>query len=205
MAGVWVQRRKFSVLLCVGMCVLVCVVLLCAPGTRLYAQEQVETIQKSETIKWVETPVLNGKATIRIPSLLSVMPKAMLSEKYPGIEAPVEAYSDFSGSVSIALSFTDNQVSEQNIPQAKIAFSRLFRQLYPSADWIRDEIIEQNGRQYIVLEMITPAKDAKIHNLMYGISLEGRLLMVSFNTTLDLADTWLRLGEQSMQSLQFVE
>ena len=73
--------------------------------------------------------------------------------------------------------------------------------MYPSATWLRDEVIVQNGKTFMVMELITPAIDTKIHNIMYGTSVDGRFLLAAFNTTTEQADEWLPIGKRIMTSL----
>jgi len=81
----------------------------------------------------------------------------------------------------------------------------MFHNFYPSAKWIKDETIVQNGRAFMVLEFVTPALDTKIHNIMYGTSVDNRLLLVAFNTTVEQSEEWLPIGKQIMGSLAIKE
>lgn len=53
-----------------------------------------------------------------------------------------------------------------------------------------------------MLELITPAIDTKIHNIMYATSVEGRFLLVAFNTTVEESSKWLPVGKAIMASLK---
>jgi len=73
--------------------------------------------------------------------------------------------------------------------------------MYPSATWIRDDIIVQNGQIYMVLELITPAIDTKIHNIIYGTSVGNRFLLIAFNTTIQQSAEWFPVGKRIMESI----
>jgi hypothetical protein len=53
----------------------------------------------------------------------------------------------------------------------------------------------------MVLELITPAMDTEIHNIMYGTSVDGRFLLAAFNTTIEQSGLWLPVGKNIMSSL----
>ena len=53
----------------------------------------------------------------------------------------------------------------------------------------------------MILELITPAIDTQIHNVMYGTSVNGRFLLVTFDTTVEQSKEWLPIGKQIMSSL----
>ena len=52
------------------------------------------------------------------------------------------------------------------------------------------------------LEFLSEAADTKIENLMTATSVDGRMLVVSFNVTEELAGDWLPVGREIIQSLQ---
>ena len=79
------------------------------------------------------------------------------------------------------------------------------KNLYPSATWYRSEVITQNGRGYFVLDLLTPATDTQIHNIMLGTSFRGRLLLFSFNVTGELEKSWLEVGRKMLASVKVKE
>lgn len=145
--------------------------------------------------------VLNGRVSLLIPQQFTQMPDDILEIKYPSSRRPTEVLSDDSGSISLAFNHTNTVMESSDIPEFHRAISKMFHNLYPSAKWFRDEIIERNGRKFIVLELITPAMDTEIHNIMYGTSVDGRLLFIAFNTTIEQSKEWLPIGKKVMESL----
>lgn len=157
------------------------------------------------TLSWAEglekVEVLDGKVTIAAPPGFDPMSDERLELKYPSSRRPTEVLSDESGRVTLAFNHTDNAMQPSEVRQAHQGISRSFHNMYPSAEWIRDEVIEQNGSTFMVMELITPAMDTKIHNIMYGTSVDGRFLLVAFNTTVEQSDEWLPIGQEIMSSL----
>ena len=93
------------------------------------------------------------------------------------------------------------------MPQSEIgAFHKqidgMFRNLYPSATWFNSGVRDINGRNWLTLNLRTPATDTEIRNIIVGTSVEGRLLLVSFNVTKELEDQWLEPAETIIQSLR---
>lgn len=50
--------------------------------------------------------------------------------------------------------------------------------------------------------MITRSIDGDIHNILYMTPLDGRLLLISFNTTKEEASQWLEIGRRMLQSIK---
>ena len=125
----------------------------------------------------------------------------MLSLKYP-MEGrqPTEVYTNESGSVNIALNHTDNPASQNQLPQFKQLLERQFYQ--PQIDFINSEIMAINGRDFIVMEFITPAADSKIYNLMFITSLENRLLLGTFNCIIKELPVWQAKGKEIINSVK---
>lgn len=144
---------------------------------------------------------LNGKVELKAPSNFGPMPKEILELKYPSSRRPTEVLSDKTGGVSLAFNHTQNMLQPYQINEIHQYMSKVFRNLHPSATWFRDEVIEQSGSKFFVLELITPAIDTKIHNIIYGTSVDGRLLMVAFNTTVQQSKEWLPIGKKIMSSI----
>jgi hypothetical protein len=149
----------------------------------------------------VEVKALSGKVSILAPKGFRSMPIDMLEVKYPASRRPTEVLSDKTGGVTLAFNHTENAMQPSQVEEAHISISKMFHNMYPSASWIRDEVIEQNGNTFMVMELITPALDTKIHNIMYGTSVDGRFLLAAFNTTIEQAGEWLPVGKQIMSSL----
>ncbi len=150
----------------------------------------------------VAREMLAGKVTLSVPDALKEMPDNMIKIKYPRSKRPTEVLSDESTQVNLVLNYTEHRISEQDLVENHKRFSEMFCRFYPLAEWKRDEIIEQYDHPYIVLELITPAIDTPIHNIIYITSVDNRLLLASFNTTIEKADEWLFQGQKMMQSLK---
>ena len=65
---------------------------------------------------------------------------------------------------------------------------------YPSARWFETGIVNVDGRDWLKLNVRTPAIDTEVRNILMGTSCDGRLLLVSVNMTKGLEDEWLETG-----------
>lgn len=148
-----------------------------------------------------KSEVLGGKVSILVPPDFDPMSEEILEIKYPTSRRPTDVLSDESGAVTIAFNHTNNAMDPSQVRDAHQAISDMFHNLHPSAKWLRDEVVVQNGSTFMVLELITPAIDTKIHNIIYGTSVDDRFLLVAFNTTVEKSEKWVPLGREIMSSL----
>jgi len=147
--------------------------------------------------KLINATALDEKVLFSKPVNFSPMSKKMVGLKYPYSNQPNEVLSDSTGSVSLAFSYTTNKVETGDFEVLRTVFEKT----YSTAQWIRSEISDQNGSTFIVLEFISTAIDTQIHNIIYATSVKGRMLIISFNTTLDKVDKWLPVGKKIMSSI----
>lgn len=157
-------------------------------------------IEQSENFLDTKT-VLSGKVEIFLPEDFELMKAEMLSLKYP-MEGrrPTEVYTNKNGSINVAFNHTNNQATQEQLPQYQQLFKRQFNQ--PQIEFIKSEISVINGRDFIIMEFITPAADSKIYNLMFITSLENQLLLGTFNCTTNKLPEWESKGKKIVNSIK---
>ncbi len=146
--------------------------------------------------------VINEKLTLLIPQGFSIMDEEMLRLKYPSERRPTLVYTNESGSINIAINHTKDRIQQSDIAAFHRQMDGMFRNLYSSATWFESGVIDINGREWLTLNLRTLAIDTEIRNIMVGTSVEGRLLLVSFNVTREQEDQWLEPAKAIVQSLR---
>lgn len=146
--------------------------------------------------------LLSGKVEIELPKELQVMDKKMFELKYP-IENPenTNAYSNEDGTVSLLISPRHDNATRAELPNYQKMLDESFGR-NPSVDFRKSERRTINGKDFIVIEMITPAMDTEVYNLMFVTSLEGKLLIGTFNCTVEKLKEWQPIAEQILSSVR---
>ncbi len=145
--------------------------------------------------------ILAGKVEILIPSTFTVMKEEMLKLKYPLQNRPALVYANEAGSINIAFTHTTSKVTEKDMPQVKESFMKLFKSIYQSATWYSDGVVTINKKSVGYLELLTPAVDTNIYNLMFFAECDGRILLCSFNCKESQMKEWAPVGKKIMNSL----
>jgi hypothetical protein len=156
----------------------------------------------SLTIELETKSLLDNKVELKIPRDFRIMPEDMIKIKYPSERRPTLVYSNESGGINVALNLTAHAANQDIIPDYKDNFVKSFKNMYPSAEWKDSGVIEVNGRKVGYLELITPAVNAEIYNLMFFTDLDGRLLMCTFNCTKKDITEWAPIAKEIMNSLK---
>jgi len=138
---------------------------------------------------------LDGILTIHIPNNFYEMSQERIAMKYPDQQRPtVVMTNNDNGTVNVAINHTDHKVSPAEIEDFHRYMEGMFKKKYSSAVWYRSEVLQIGKRKCFVLDLQTPALDTKIRNIMMCTSVNGRILLVTFNTTLELESEWLDRG-----------
>lgn len=145
--------------------------------------------------------LLNGKVEILLPKSFDIMPEEMLKLKYPSAQRPTLVYSNEDGTINIAFNHTASKAAQQQIDSYKDYFISTFKKSYPTAEWIGSGVKKINGRDIGYLEVITPAIDTQIYNLLFFTDLDNRLLLATFNCVIEEKENWLDAAHQIMNSL----
>lgn len=159
------------------------------------------TSWQSGEIKLEKKTLLNGKVEILLPKEFNVMPENMLKLKYPSTQRPTLVYSDEDGKINVAFNHTISKATQQQIDSYKDYFISTFKKSYPSAEWIGSGVKKINERNVGYLEVITPAIDTQIYNLLFFTDLDERLLLTTFNCTIDEKEKWFDTAHKIMSSL----
>ena len=146
--------------------------------------------------------LLNDKIELKIPSDFDIMSEELMKLKYPSERRPTLVYSNATGGINVALNLTQNPASQNQIPAYQENFVQTFKNLYPSAEWKSNGVKEVNGKKVGYLELITPAIDTEIYNLIFFTDLDGKLLLCTFNCTKKSIDEWAPIASEIMMSLK---
>lgn len=167
-----------------------------APSSSDTSKEEGES--ENSLLEW-ET-ILSDKVEILIPKSFSIMSDEMAEFKYPMESRPTIIYTDEAASVNVAFNYTDTALSDDQISDFLSQMEEMVSNLYPSADWKNVEKKTINENDVGVLEFVSPAIDTEIYNLIWFCALDGRLLISTFNCTLEQLEEWEPIGKEIMES-----
>lgn len=143
----------------------------------------------------------DGRVTMLIPVAFEPMSEEMLSVKYPSDRRPTLVFTNPSGSVNVAINYTRNRALNEQIPEVHEVVEKGLRRQFPTSQWYSSESGQKAGEHYFRLDLVTPAVDTDIRNIMLGISLDNRVLLISFNCTRETEAQWVSLGQQIIDSV----
>jgi len=138
-------------------------------------------ITQAQEIQFERVSLLDGKLSIIIPDGFNELDEDIKKMKYPMENRPDIIYSNQNASVNITVSQKSTYIPEDKLNELKEILTTSFNNMYPTATWLKNETISINGKAFIRLELITPAIDQEIYNMILSTSLENRHLLIGFN------------------------
>jgi hypothetical protein len=143
----------------------------------------------------------DGKVQLKIPREFKPMSEAVMKLKYPMERRPTVVLTDETTQINVALNWTQNRLSQELIEEYQKSFVETFENMYPAATWKGKGVKKSGSRKFGFLELITPAMDTRIYNLLFFTDLDGRLLLFTFNCTIKNMTDWLPIAKDIMDSV----
>lgn len=157
---------------------------------------------KPIAVELISTVLLDGKIELAIPTAFEIMSEERMKIKYPSAQRPSLVYTNESGEINVALNYTESPANPQLLPAYKDNFVQTFERMHPTADWRGSGLQSIQGKEIGYLELITPAIDTDIYNLLFFTDLEGKLLLFTFNCTKRHLEEWAPRARAIMDSLR---
>lgn len=146
--------------------------------------------------------VLDGAVSLEVPTAFHVMSREKREQRYAAGQRPSLVLTNSASDVNIAFNLTPNEMTPEQLSDFQRQMASLFRSQVARDHWIGSSTTRINGLDWFTIEMRTEAFGTKIWNLIAGTSLNGRLLLVSFNSTTEQEVAWKPFCRQMLQSVK---
>lgn len=144
--------------------------------------------------------LLEGKMEILMPTGFIKYSQEIIEQKYPqkGIK-PKEVWGDETAAKTLALTHTTTPMSNAQIPNLQESMRKQYEA--NGVDIISMKVDDSSGRNMLRIVFENNTVNGKIHNSMVLLSLEERLLIVSFNAMLKEGEQWKAIVSKISHSL----
>ncbi|WP_207432353.1 hypothetical protein [Sabulibacter ruber] len=157
---------------------------------------------RAQEISLEKKSILNNKVSVLIPATFGVMEEEMLKFKYPSERRPTLVYTDEDAKTNLAFNYISSNASQAVLEAYKQSMETSFRNSFPTAEWIDKGVKTINGRKIGYLEVVTPAADQKVYNLIFFTDVDGKLLLGTFNCLEKERQQWQSISHQILNSVQ---
>ena len=149
-----------------------------------------------------EVEMDHGNITFEAPEDFTPLNEAEMAVKFPFRNGPIEAVGNDTRAVSISYKLTRNAVRPEQLSELKDALTVEMGKLAPDLQWIKNDFIEINGTKWIYLENTTQGLDQRIHNIEIATSYRGVMVVINFNSTTKLFDSYQEKLQASLHSVK---
>ncbi len=147
--------------------------------------------------------LLDNKVTIFAPKGFTKMTEEMLAIKYPaGANKPQWVLSDEDATVNLAYNYTTYKIDDNGIPGFTDEMLTVLKTNRKDIEFIDDGILLQDGKNIGYIKFISEAKDQKVFNFLFYISVDNRLLLFTFNCINRLRKKWEASADEMAASLR---
>lgn len=152
-----------------------------------------------------EVSLFSDKVEILLPKDFDLMSEELAKLKYPSDRRPTLIYTNEAASTNVTFNYLESKASSDDIDHYKDYFIDVFKNMYPSAEWYDDGIIQLDEKNIGYMEVLTPAIDTEVYNLIFFTDLDGKLLMVTVNCVKEQIDDWKPIAKAIMNSIKLNE
>lgn len=186
----------------------VCVLISCGvlQGFLVCAKQDGSPVRGSAQSKSADTrrvTLYDGMVSFEPPPEFSRLSEEIVAAKFPEARGPGIVYGNSRTTVSIAITYPpERMLRPEQLPDFKTFMESFLEKQKKGMQWLKKEFVEINGQRWIHFELISQAVDTKIHNHMYLTSLDERVLLFNYNSTVEEYDSYKEALERSKNSIQ---
>lgn len=124
-----------------------------------------------------------GRVSFDVPTGFQQLTPQEVARKYPAATSPMQVYATDLHGVSIAYGATVHALRPDQLAEAKDALANSMSSTRSDLQWVSKDVVTINGTRWVHLEFISQAIDSKIHNHLLATSVDGKMVMITFNAT----------------------
>lgn len=151
-------------------------------------------------VQFEDFNIIDGKASIRMPSDFIARSQEEIESVYFLGSKPQYVFSDGFLNFMVALNWTSNAIAEEHIFDFTKFAKNAIERIGPKARILNTEKLQRENGNMSILQFIAQTIDSVNYNVMFFVSLEGRLFIGSINFEQKYAKRLLPLALEMAKS-----
>ncbi len=149
----------------------------------------------------IEIP--NTNISFTPPKEFKFFSKQIIEAKWPRSRAPKWVVGSESTATSIAYGIRPIDISTIPLEQLMAQLKQSIYTTAPGAKFLKTEVTQINGKDWIYLEVTANTVNADIHNIMLATSYQKQMVLLNFNSVKDEFPLYEDALRASIQSISF--
>lgn len=154
---------------------------------------------KGEKVETAYVDFADDKFRLKIPTAYKTLSEEEVKDKY-GSESPTVVYANDQNNINVVVSTTDNAISNDQIKEYLDAMKTV---LGLGGEIIGTDYYQVGDHNVATIELSSNSAEGNYYNHMMFFSLDGKLVIVTFNCNKDLKDDYQPVGNFILKSLDF--
>ena len=130
----------------------------------------------------------NGSVTFEIPAGFNKLSAEEISLVSNNDDAPSFTFANDNRTASVSCDIKGTGMppgmpSEAELPDVLQEMAQTWDNMLPGIEWIKKEIIDINGRKFILFEIAANAKDKDFHNISMFAFYQEKMFMLNLNSS----------------------
>ena len=146
--------------------------------------------------------LLDNKIELLVPTNFTVMTPEMLAFKYHSANKPQIVFTNEDADVNLVVSLMPQPMQESQVGLFKDFQLATLKKSRPDAKFLSDGVKKINNKNVGYFKFISAAVDQNVFNYYFFTSLDGKVLLLSFNCTEKLLPKWEDAAESIVSSLR---
>jgi hypothetical protein len=146
--------------------------------------------------------ILNEKIELYMPERFEQMKESVAKLKYPYENRPKYIYSNDEYSINLTFTPKEQSASQEELAEICSQFYSLMPRVSPSTQQIEKSEIIGDGIDIPCFEIMTTAMDSKIYNLFFFLTIDGKLVIGSFNCLESSMDDWMPVIKAMLKTIE---
>jgi hypothetical protein len=160
--------------------------------------------------KWTKTKV-NENITVRLPPDFYEMTPQDLAQRFPSVRQPIGAWTNDQRLVDISIKVSATQWQYSDTPMAKDFFKASVINLYDKVEFMKEQVEEINGKNFIVLEFdsriegeesLENRQAIRMYNYVMYLIQGGQTYVFSFQAPTRYKENWQQTADTFMHSVK---
>lgn len=104
---------------------------------------------------------ISKEITVMIPSDFTPMPDDGIARRYPATTKPLAVYTSPNGQIDFSVTQKTTQFKSRDLNMLQEFYKANLLEKFTNVDFIREEIVDIKGQQYIVFEFVSKMADER--------------------------------------------
>ena len=154
---------------------------------------------------------ITKEISVMLPQDFTPLPDDGIARKYPAATKPLAVYTSPNGQIDFSVTQKRSQFKPSDLDMLREFYKAALLEKFTNVDFIRDEVVEIKGQNFIVFEFVSTLTDQRAGSMLAPVqkystiqyTIQGnQLLIFTLHTPFVLKKDWQPTARKIMDSIK---